>query len=147
MRQQKRKITRKRNREWKQLSKKILIFISVFCITLGFLFIIFRESSHLMTPLSLIKAQKAAVVESTQDTSVVKKALDAKKIEYDEINVSSEGAYMVRLKTGEDVILSSEKDLAKQLSSLQVIYSRLTMEGRGLRKLDLRYDKPVVVFK
>ena len=121
----------------------------VFGITMSLLVIVFnRQSKQLLTPLAsvVVKSNKKLQVESIA-TAELKKELQAKKILYDKIKVSSEGAYMVKLKTGEDIILSPDKDLKHQLSSLQVIYSRLTMEGRSLRKLDLRYDKPVVVFK
>lgn len=45
------------------------------------------------------------------------------------------------------VYITSEKDVSKQLSSLQRIVSRLTMEGKKYTRLDLRYDKPVIVLQ
>lgn len=145
---QKKKLTRKRNREWRKFTQKLLIFFVVFASTLGILLLAFNKGNgDLLSPLSFANIISKKPVTVSSDTSEVKKILEAKKIAFDDIKVSSEGAYMVRLRTGEDVILSPKKDLSKQLSSLQVIYSRLTMEGRSLRKLDLRYDKPVVVFK
>ena len=67
-------------------------------------------------------------------------------IEFSEIS-SSNSAYTITLKNGEYVILSSQKDLKAQLSSLQYILPRLTMEGKLFTRLDLRFDKPVIVFK
>jgi len=52
----------------------------------------------------------------------------------------------VELRDGGELILSSKKDLENQLSSLQLILSRLTIEGKKLKKLDFRYDNPVVSF-
>lgn len=145
---QKRKITRKRNREWRGFLKKISIFLICFGTTLTSLSLIFAsDKKGFLSPLSLIKTTQGIIDMSSTDTSLLKKELKIKNIAYSDIKVSSEGAYMLKLKTGEDIILSPNKDLKRQLSSLQVITSRLTMEGRSLRKLDLRYDKPVVVFK
>ena len=64
----------------------------------------------------------------------------------DAISQASNSAYLVRLQTGEELILE-EKNYSKQISSLQQIFSQLTMEGKKVARLDLRFDKPVVVFK
>lgn len=44
------------------------------------------------------------------------------------------------------VYLDSKKNLASQISSLQLILSRLTIEGKKFKKLDLRFDKPIIEF-
>ncbi len=64
----------------------------------------------------------------------------------DSISQASNSAYLVRLQTGEELVLE-EKNYSKQISSLQQIFSQLTMEGKKVGRLDLRFDKPVVVFK
>jgi hypothetical protein len=45
-----------------------------------------------------------------------------------------------------EVILSSKKDIGSQLSSLQLMLARLTIEGKKLKVLDFRFDNPVVSF-
>lgn len=45
------------------------------------------------------------------------------------------------------VIFSSQKELDFQLDSLQLIFSRAKIEGKDLKRLDLRFDKPVVVYE
>ena len=144
----KKRISRKRNRQFANFFKKLSVFLIAFAISLVSLILIFnKRENSLLSPVSLATKNTPKEVLDSNDTTALKKALDLKKISYEEIKVSTEGAYMIKLTTGEDVFLSTKKDLSQQLSSLQVIYSRLTMEGRSLRKLDLRYDKPVVVFK
>ncbi len=76
----------------------------------------------------------------------IEKALRLKKIEYASI-VKYDNSYTIKLSDSEDVILSSQKDLAEQISSLQYILFRLTMEGKQFARLDLRFEKPVVVLK
>ncbi|MDP2649928.1 MAG: hypothetical protein Q8P10_03705 [bacterium] len=59
---------------------------------------------------------------------------------------SSSSSYFVKFKDGEEVILDSNKPLEQQISSLQLVLSRLTIEGKRFVRLDLRYDKPVIQF-
>jgi hypothetical protein len=58
-----------------------------------------------------------------------------------------DNGYIVTLQTGEKVIFSKKKPLNSQISSLQLISSRLTIEGKHFVQLDLRFDRPVLVPK
>jgi hypothetical protein len=42
------------------------------------------------------------------------------------------------------VLFNGEKDLENQLDSLQLILSRSKIEGKSIKKIDLRFDKPVI---
>lgn len=75
------------------------------------------------------------------DAQLKKQKIEATAIKY------QESSYVVTLKDGSIIYLSSQKDLNSQISSLQVILSRLTMEGKLFRQLDLRFDKPVILLK
>lgn len=55
--------------------------------------------------------------------------------------------YHLSLTTGEEVLFSKEKPLDIQLSSLQLVLSQLTIEGKKLQTIDFRFDKPVVLFR
>lgn len=68
-------------------------------------------------------------------------------VSFSRIEYASGSSILVTLKSGEEVILSSQKPIAQQISSLQVIISRLTIEGKHFARLDLRFDKPIVVLK
>ena len=54
---------------------------------------------------------------------------------------------IVFLESGEKVIISKKKILDSQISSLQLISSRFTIEGKHFVSLDLRFDRPVLVSK
>lgn len=54
--------------------------------------------------------------------------------------------FVITLNPKQQVFITKDKNLAEQISSLQVILPRLTMEGKQFRQLDLRYDKPVVMY-
>lgn len=60
--------------------------------------------------------------------------------------MTGEDTITLKLSSTQEVLLSSKTDLRKQLSSLQLIVARLTMEGKHFSRLDLRFDKPVILF-
>lgn len=51
------------------------------------------------------------------------------------------------LNNGPRVTVSLAKEAGPQLDSLQVILARVRMEGRALREIDLRFDKPVITYE
>jgi len=58
-----------------------------------------------------------------------------------------DNGYLVTLSTDEKIIFSKNKPLDEQISSLQLISSRFTIEGKQFVQLDLRFDRPVIVPK
>jgi len=42
------------------------------------------------------------------------------------------------------ILFNGEKDVGVQLDSLQLILSRAKIEGKTIKKIDLRFDKPVI---
>ena len=76
----------------------------------------------------------------------IKSILIKEKIDFSEVYSSTDSAYVVNLKEGGRVIFSTKKDLLSQVRSLQIILSRLTIDGKKLRALDFRFDKPVVSY-
>jgi len=54
---------------------------------------------------------------------------------------------VVWLESGEEVIFSLRKEIQVQVDSLQFILSRSKIEGKGIKKIDLRFDKPVVNYE
>jgi hypothetical protein len=76
----------------------------------------------------------------------LEKNLQDKRISYSAINKLSNST-LIKLTNSGEVIISSQKDLSTQISSLQYLLARLTMEGKDFTRLDLRFDKPVIVFR
>lgn len=52
----------------------------------------------------------------------------------------------VKLKGGVEVNFSPVKERKPQFDSLQSILQQSKIEGRPVRRVDLRFDKPVVVY-
>ena len=82
----------------------------------------------------------------TSDTLKLENVLESSKISFLTVTKNSDGNFTAKLTGGGDVIFSSKKDFSNQISSLQLILSGLTIEGKKLKNLDFRYDNPVVSF-
>ncbi len=76
----------------------------------------------------------------------IKELLKKEKIDFIEVNRATDSSYLVHLQDGATAILSPKKNLEQQVRSLQIVLSRLTIEGKRLRSLDFRFDKPVIAF-
>jgi hypothetical protein len=122
--------------------------VLIFLVTLALLAVLFIRRESLISPLAEERRQVLAEAKKAdRDTSHIRSYLKEKQIAYATIERLSGTAYLVSLKTGEEVFISEDKDILKQLTSLQLILARLTMEGKQASRLDFRYDKPVVTIK
>ncbi len=86
-------------------------------------------------------------IKNTTFVDVLKENLSKNDVQFSDIQESSGSAYLVKLSNGSSVLFSAKKDAGGQVSTLQVVSSRLTIEGKGFSLLDLRFDNPVIVFK
>lgn len=90
-----------------------------------------------ISPIAINKTSKVASLET---------AFSNANISFISVSLNTDNSFEVKLKDGGVVILSSKKDIGSQISSLQLILSRLTIEGKELKTLDFRFDNPVVSF-
>jgi hypothetical protein len=137
---------RKRKREFKKflgLAAVVLVIVGVFGAGGYYLYITNVKKPLYVSPLS---TKALNVNDEKTPSDVLKKELQQKKIAFTDVKTASNSSLLVSLKDGGVVTFSSEKDILTQVSSLQFILSRLTMEGREVRSLDLRFSKPVIVF-
>ena len=123
---------------------KSFVFV-VFCssiilIILGFLL---NRAPDFVSPLPLGKYSQATTIDASQ----IKSELSKKHIDTQGIFLLQEGGYLIKLKDNELVYISAKKSIPSQISSLQLVLSRLTIEGKRFSSLDFRYDTPVIVYK
>lgn len=132
--------------------RRLLIFLAVFScfiIVAEILYLVQRlQAPQFLSPVPLSNVYKkvlAAMNISSQTDELVDLL---KKNNFSVISLSSyeKDAFLLKLETGEEAVLSSKKSLAVQLSSLHLILSRLTIEGKRVRRVDLRFNNPVIVF-
>ncbi len=114
----------------------ILVILLIFVIGIEFLYFNFVKVS-VISPLAKSKVSRLVNLENE---------LSKNQISFSAANANQDGSYTVKLLAGGEVILSSKKDIGSQLSSLQLMLSRLTIEGKKLKTLDFRFGNPVVSF-
>ena len=66
-------------------------------------------------------------------------------IDFKIIRLVSRQEIEVWLNGGALILLNGERDISSQLDSLQLILSRAKIEGKSIKKIDLRFDKPVII--
>ncbi len=69
-----------------------------------------------------------------------------KDIEARRVEITSSRELTVTLKIGPKILISLDKDLKKQVDSLQLILERAKIEGKQIELIDLRFDKPVITY-
>jgi hypothetical protein len=142
-------VTQKRKlRDRKQKFRKLYIVLGL--MLLGGVVAYFFSLS-LFLPKEFISPLSSAVTtessyEDDEKIDLIREALKKEKIEVVSI-VHKNDVFIVELKNNAEVVLSAKKDVTSQISSLQFILSRLTMEGRRFSRLDLTFDKPVIVLE
>lgn len=125
---------------------KFRFFLRIFCAYLFFLGVGLLIYFQLNRGGSLIKPIPLGPVVANDPLSKnVSDLLSKNNIPFSSVSLSTNSAILVQLKDGQEVLLSSEKPLPLQISSLQLVLSRLTIEGKRFTRLDFRFDKPIIV--
>lgn len=120
----------------------ILTVVLIACLAgAGYMYL---HRSMLVSPLPLTPGMVLPTAHQGDDAAL-QRLLAARSITYTAIKHTADG-YIISLNPKQQVILSRNKDLSGQISSLQIILPQLTMEGREFRTLDMRYNKPVIMF-
>ena len=125
----------------KDARKRLIIFI--FFLLLISLNLVFVYKTFIEKPDSILNPLSSNQVSSTEE---IGEKLKTKKIAFAEIESQKDLTYLVKLKGGGEVIFDPNKDIDEQLASLQLILSQLKIEGKALKRLDFRFEKPVITF-
>ncbi len=134
-----RTVTKKQKKE---ASKKklglVLVFLGLIAIVICLFFTAFIEKpGPILNPLS-----KNQITSTKQVESVLQK----ENIKYKSLTTEKDLNYKVILENNGEVIIDPNKDILKQVSSLQLILSQLKIDNKAFKRLDFRYEKPVIAF-
>lgn len=145
------KIHQPHKRRAKQFLQKLLHIFAIFLITFGILLALFRDifihpNTSVVSPLSKQVVAQKNPSPSTDPQTTLTQLLKQANIETQSITVASDSSLLVTLSSNQELIFSPQKDIAQQISSLQVITKQLTIEGKRFTRVDLRFDNPVVAF-
>lgn len=127
-------------RQKKNLREKIAVYI----LLLGILAcaILFLNFSYLFQkPLFISPVGKAG-----NDIAMVEKKLREKNIQFSQVLILPDSAYLISIPNNRQVKLSSDKDIDKQTSSLQRILIQLTIDGKPFKSIDFRFSEPIISF-
>jgi hypothetical protein len=124
----------------------IIIFITTF-ITLVLCFQNkINKKPLFVTPLAKNNATKTASPVSTDISQTLQNLLDQNNISFTDITIATDSSLLVTTHNGPDIIFSPIKNISQQITSLQLVTGQLTIEGRRAKRIDLRFDNPVVSF-
>lgn len=116
-----------------------ILFIGLIVTFFSYLYINFYINTYgFISPMSIDKDSLLVKVEE---------GLEKQNISFGKVTTNSDGSLSVKLRYESEIIFSSKKSVASQITSLQLMLSRLTIEGKKLKSLDFRFDNPVVSFK
>lgn len=142
-------LTQKRKlRDRKQKLTKLYIFLGLMlfgAVFSYFLSLKLFSPKGFISPLSTNFTTESAY-EDDEKIDLIREELMKQEIEITSIHPDGD-LFTIELENGAEVVLSAKKDLNSQISSLQFILQRLTMEGRRFSRLDLSFDKPVIVLE
>lgn len=80
----------------------------------------------------------------TEHVNTINSILKEKHMAFTSVFPYEENSYLIKLMSGEEILLAGNKSLVEQVSSLQLILSRLTIEGKRVSRVDFRFDTPVL---
>lgn len=121
----------------KKIPAILLLVLGITFFSYSIYNIYFAKPEPFLNPLAKNLSTEEAII----GKELLKNGLDFKKVSF-----QRDGTYKVFLKDGSEIFLSPKKSILKQVSSLQLIVKRLKIEGKRFKRLDFRYDKPVIVF-
>lgn len=143
--------TRIRKRKNKKILQYSIINGGIFFFTILLLGIVTGKlwdgKYTVITPLAhAIQAVLANQADTTQIIQNVSKGLGKYAIPFESVDIDTDQVIHIHLKDNEEVLFSSEKSIDNQIASLQRTLNHFTIEGKLFKRIDFRFDKPVVVF-
>lgn len=69
------------------------------------------------------------------------------EVELAKLEIHPQGTFTLQTENGWTALLDAGKDVPAQITSLQTVVTAARMEGRGLQSIDLRFERPVVVYE
>ena len=80
------------------------------------------------------------------DVKKVEKILKDNNVLFSQVHILSDSSYGINIPNNGQIRFSSQKDITKQVASLQRILRELTIEGKQFKSIDFRFEEPIVSF-
>jgi len=126
------------SRKQRSFRKKLTAYIFLLALFLLFFFIysFFGRSTNFISPIG----------QNNTDIIKVERLLKEKNISFTQVIVLSDSSYSVSIPNNGKIRLSSQKNIDKQISSLQRMLIELTIEGKRFESIDFRFEEPIIFF-
>ncbi len=127
-------------------SRKYLKYVGTLLVLLGttlILYTVFVLANFYVFKKPVLSPSPKNFKSQNQD---IRNLLAKEKVKFSEISTATDSSYLIHLDGGGTAIISPKKNIEEQVRSLQIVLSRLTIEGKRFKSLDFRFDKPVVSF-
>ena len=137
-------------RKIKRTLNKIVFLGILFFTTLTILLIVYVVSTmkkhDIVSPITSIKNLPIKNIPAIDQNNALKILLEQQNISVKDTVSATDSSTLVTLDNGGEVLFSQKKNIQQQIASLQLIIRQLTIEGRQFKRIDLRFDNPVIVF-
>ena len=141
-------LQRKQKRKLQSILAYCFISVGIACLVFAGCFSVYYWKVHhqlILNPLALAQQKFAQADTSALHESIIQ-ALENNHIQYTSVTVQDDGTATIQLQSDGIVVIATHKDILQQITSLQLTIANLTIEGKQLKRMDFRFDKPVVVF-
>lgn len=131
-----------------KFERRIAIYWVVFSFVLFILLVFFyylkilEKKNIFISPVS-----KQHIEQQTEHINTITGVLREKHLAFSSVFPFDQNSYLIKLVSGEEVLLTASKSLVEQVSSLQLILSRLTIEGKRVSRVDFRFNTPVLTMR
>lgn len=101
-----------------------------------------------VNPPTIIGSSEKEILTNDKIASISELIKELQEINFplQEIYVLKNRIFVIKYNVGTYILMASDQSLKNQVRSLQQIVERFTIEGIKPKKIDLRFNKPVVVF-
>lgn len=132
----------RRNKSSYSLKKAVVFWlVCLFFAIVAFLcFFLFQKLKRIVYVSPISKQNQ----DQTTDINTIKSLLSEKHVRFSLVSPIDSSSYLITLLAGEEVIITAKKSFIDQVSSLQLVLSRLTIEGKRVSRIDFRFDTPVL---
>ena len=118
----------------------------IFALGLFFVSILLAKFALAKASFPLGKHGLIAPLPNRDPVKELEEILQEKGIAIEQGPVASDSALVVVLANNETVLFHANKDMRTQVGSLQIILNKLTIEERKAKKIDLRFEDPIVLY-
>lgn len=132
----------KRARKTNYFLKTFFYIFSSSVLLVLILNLIFPKASWFRKPIVINPVIRNSDIEGSK----IGRLLSNASIPFSSIN-SVQDYFDIELNGSGRVYMSYKKDINSQISSLTAILKQLTINGKGFKLIDFRFDKPVIVFE